>query len=224
MDRVTLVKNAYNKELYDNLYDSIIMNSNFKGHLYNKFIFGLDDKKIDILINKIFESLKENDKRKILDVSIETGVLNIPIYKSIKNLKVIALDDGLPNTEIAKKRCENLNAKNISFVEGNAYNLPFKDETFSCVISINGFNTFINKPKAFNEIYRVLKPGGTFIGSFYIRDENSLRDFFRIFASKKILKKYYYSTSDVIEKYTKKYDIEEIGNVGSIIYFTMKKR
>jgi SAM-dependent methyltransferase len=37
------------------------------------------------------------------------------------------------------------------------------------VVSMNGFHAFPNKKKAFQETWRVLKPGGTFIACFYIK-------------------------------------------------------
>ena len=110
MDRSEVVKDAYLKYGDENnKYDSIIMNSSFKGSLYNTFIFGLNDKKINKLINKMFESIKENDNRKILDVSLNTGVINLPIYNSVNRLKVKALDNGLPNIGVAKKRIKDMN-------------------------------------------------------------------------------------------------------------------
>ena len=42
-----------------------------------------------------------------------------------------------------------------------------EDESVDTVVSMNGFHTFLDKQKAFHEIWRVLKPGGDFIACFY---------------------------------------------------------
>lgn len=50
------------------------------------------------------------------------------------------------------------------------------DESYDIVVSMNGFHAFPDKKKAFQETWRVLKPGGTFIGCFYIRGKSKRTD------------------------------------------------
>ena len=45
-------------------------------------------------------------------------------------------------------------------------------------MSLNGFHTFLDKDAACCETYRVLKPGGTFCGCFYIQGQNRRTDWF----------------------------------------------
>ncbi|VUX40026.1 Methyltransferase domain protein [Blautia luti] len=47
------------------------------------------------------------------------------------------------------------------------------------VVSMNGFHAFLDKQKAFHEIWRVLKPGGDFIACFYIRGKGGFLYRFR---------------------------------------------
>lgn len=49
--------------------------------------------------------------------------------------------------------------KHISFVQGDVGKLPMENETFDMVLSMNGFHTFPDKDKAFQETWRVLKKG-----------------------------------------------------------------
>lgn len=51
----------------------------------------------------------------------------------------------------------------IDFREGSAEVLPFPDNTFDVVISNGVFNLVVDKPKALQEVFRVLKPGGRFM-------------------------------------------------------------
>lgn len=49
---------------------------------------------------------------------------------------------------------------------GDVGALPFADGAFDIVLSLNGFHAFPDKEVAYREVFRVLKPGGTFCGCF----------------------------------------------------------
>ena len=49
---------------------------------------------------------------------------------------------------------------NVEFRLGEVENLPVEDSTVDVVISNCVINLSTDKPKAFKEIFRVLKPGG----------------------------------------------------------------
>ncbi len=52
---------------------------------------------------------------------------------------------------------------NLEFIEGNAVNLLFEDNTFDLVLNIESSHCYIDLEKFFSEVERVLKPGGTFL-------------------------------------------------------------
>lgn len=56
--------------------------------------------------------------------------------------------------------------------------LPYGDNTFDIVLSLNGFHAFPDKEAAYAEVFRVLKPGGIFYGAFYIQGESARTDWF----------------------------------------------
>lgn len=59
----------------------------------------------------------------------------------------------------------------ISAIFADAHNLPFRDNYADVIVSRGSFHFWENKKQAFNEIYRVLKPGGVaFIGRGFARD------------------------------------------------------
>ena len=64
----------------------------------------------------------------------------------------------------------------IKCIQGDVSNLKMNDESYDIVVSMNGFHAFPDKKKAFQETWRVLKPGGTFIGCFYIRGKSKRTD------------------------------------------------
>ena len=52
------------------------------------------------------------------------------------------------------------------FVQMDAQALDFRDSTFDVLLSISTFEHFSDPPKALDEMYRVLRPGGTALISF----------------------------------------------------------
>ena len=80
--------------------------------------------------------------------------------------------------ETAQKRAQYAGIKNVSFVQGDVGALPFEDESFDLVLSLNGFHAFPDKETAYRETYRVLKKGGTFCGCFYIHGGCRRTDWF----------------------------------------------
>lgn len=74
----------------------------------------------------------------------------------------------------AKKRFDGYT--HIKCIQGDVSYLKMNDESYDIVVSMNGFHAFPDKKKAFQETWRVLKPGGTFIGCFYIRGKSKRTD------------------------------------------------
>jgi ubiquinone/menaquinone biosynthesis C-methylase UbiE len=76
--------------------------------------------------------------------------------------KVTGLDMTEPMILKAGQNCAKLKFKNVEFVLGDIEAMPFDDKIFDVVISNCVLNLVPDKSKAFNEIFRVLKPGGHF--------------------------------------------------------------
>lgn len=62
----------------------------------------------------------------------------------------------------ARKSAASLGLDNLEFREGRAENLPVADESVDLVISNGVLNLVPDKLRAYQEIHRVLKPGGRF--------------------------------------------------------------
>jgi arsenite methyltransferase len=76
--------------------------------------------------------------------------------------KVIGIDFTEEMIEKARKNNEKLGYKNVEFIYGDIDNLPIEDNSTDVVVSNCVLNLVPDKTKAFNEIYRILKPGGHF--------------------------------------------------------------
>ena len=124
--------------------------------------------------------------------------------------------------DIAQKR---LTQPNINFIKGDVGNLPFQDNYFDIVLSMNGFHAFPDKDKAFKEIYRVLKKGGFFIGCFYIKGESRITDWLinTVLSKKGWFSPPFYTKDEVIKLLSSKYFNINLNNDGSIVYFNCIK-
>lgn len=74
--------------------------------------------------------------------------------------KIIGLDFSKNMLEVAKEKKLTNNLDNISFVHGDAMNLPYADHTFDYVTIGFGLRNVPNYEQVLQEMYRVTKPGG----------------------------------------------------------------
>ena len=160
------------------VYDGIITRSTLLGKLMDSLIWGLDREGAAQWINEALAPIPEGFAGSLLEVPVGTGVLTMPLYRSCPEAKINCLDVSPDMMENAKKRAEALGLDKLSFVKGDVGALPFADDSFDVVLSLNGFHAFPDKEAAFRETCRVLKPGGTFCGCFYIAGEFGRTDWF----------------------------------------------
>ena len=94
---------------------------------------------------------------KVLDVACGTGNASIPAAKA--GGEVTGLDLTPKLLEQARERASEEGVE-IEFIEGDAEDLSFEDETFDAVTSVFGSMFAPDHRKAAAEMARVLKPGG----------------------------------------------------------------
>jgi len=84
--------------------------------------------------------------------------------------KVIGIDMTPEMIERANTNKQKLGFENIEFKLGDIENMPVENNSIDVVISNCVLNLVPDKAKAFNEIYRVLKPGAHFCVSDIVND------------------------------------------------------
>ena len=97
-----------------------------------------------------------------LDVAGGTGDLTYYMSKQVGPSGKIVLSDINPDMlEQGRQRLIDRGiAGNVEFLEANAEELPFDDNSFHCVTIAFGLRNVTDKLKALKSMYRVLKPGG----------------------------------------------------------------
>jgi len=100
----------------------------------------------------------------VLDLGCGSGAFTPFIARTVGDKgKVYALDiqaDMLKQLENKLSKPENKDIKNIKLIEGNAYELPFEDNSLDLVNMVTVLQEIPDRNRALQEVKRVLKPGG----------------------------------------------------------------
>ena len=122
-------------------------------------------------VANIIKNIPNNDK--VIDVACGTGDLAIEINKKI-NKNITGIDFCYEMLKIAKKK-----TKELTFINGDATNLPLKDNSFDILTIAFGIRNIPERKKALKEFYRVLKKKGyLIILEFSIPDNFLFRFYF----------------------------------------------
>ena len=167
-DRKQEIQASY-KQLgeFGNFYDKILLRKGFGGKLANTLMWGFNEETTAEWIGGWQAGIPDDFSGRLLEVPIGTGVLTMPVYQRLPDAEFTCLDYSVQMMENAKKRAKSMDLSNVSFLQGDVGKLPFQDESFDIVLSLNGFHAFPDKEAAYSETFRVLKKGGTFCGCFY---------------------------------------------------------
>ena len=171
MTRRDQIKSAYRLTGSNaGFYDGMMTYSTLPGKAICRLVWNMDGEKNLAYLEKALSGIPEDFGGKLLEVPVGTGVLTMPVYRELPDADITCVDYSPDMMNTARKRAEALGIGNVRFMQGDVGALPFADESFDIVLSLNGFHAFPDKEAAYRETFRVLKKGGTFCGCFYIRD------------------------------------------------------
>jgi ubiquinone/menaquinone biosynthesis C-methylase UbiE len=202
-------------------YDGMMTYSKPLGKAVCRLVWNMDGEKSATYINKALAGIPENFFGKLLEVPVGTGVLTMPVYATLPRAEITCLDYSPDMMATAKHRAPD----NVQFVQGDVGKLPFENGSFDIVLSMNGFHAFPDKEAAYRETFRVLKPGGTFCGCFYIKGQNGRTDWFveKMYTQKGFFTPPFETLSGLRERLSQMYDTAEVSAVEGIVCFTCKK-
>ncbi|MBR0136296.1 MAG: class I SAM-dependent methyltransferase, partial [Clostridia bacterium] len=161
MTRKEQIKSAYRQLCGSaSFYDGMMTYSTLPGKAVCRLVWNMNGEKNLEYLTRALSGVPEDFSGRLLEVPVGTGVLTMPVYKELPAADITCLDYSADMMNTAKRRAEAAGLKNVAFVQGDVGELPFPDESFDIVLSLNGFHAFPDKEAAYRETYRVLKKGG----------------------------------------------------------------
>jgi ubiquinone/menaquinone biosynthesis C-methylase UbiE len=98
----------------------------------------------------------------VLEIACGTGIVTRRLRDSVPtSTKIVATDLNEAMIDYAKPKFGS--DENVEWKTADATELPFADASFDAVVCQFGLMFFPDKPRAAGEVYRVLKPGGSFL-------------------------------------------------------------
>ena len=135
----------------------------------------------------LIKSMTESDYKRSLEIGVGTGKFAVPL-----NIKI--------GVEPCPQMAHKAKKQGVSVISSIAEHLPFKDNTFDFILMVTTVCFVDDVLKSFEEAYRTLKPGGSFIVAYV--DKNS--ELGRRYELKKGKSRFYqeatfYGTEDILK-------------------------
>ncbi len=131
------------------------------------------------LVPMLFEPYAEKTSRhvaarpvsRVLETAAGTGALTRALAARLPRSAAIVATDL--NQAMLDRAASVGTSRPVEFRQADATRLPFADESFDAVVCQFGAMFFPDKPAAFAEMRRVLRPGGTFVFTVWDRIEDN---------------------------------------------------
>ena len=209
MNRHDEIKNAYKylgKEA--TFYDGMITCSTLPGKAVCGLVWSMNKEKNDRYLELALSAIPEDFSGTLLEVPVGTGVLTMPVYRTLPKADVTCLDYSPDMMAQAKRRAPD----NVS-------------GSFDIVLSLNGFHAFPDKEAAYAETFRVLKPGGVFCGCFYVAGENRRTDWFvdKLYTPKGFFTPPYETAASLRNRLAGMYETAEVQTVEAMACFRCRR-
>ncbi|WP_147678253.1 bifunctional demethylmenaquinone methyltransferase/2-methoxy-6-polyprenyl-1,4-benzoquinol methylase UbiE [Algibacter pacificus] len=144
------------KEQVTQMFDTI--SGDYDG-LNRVISFGIDIK----WRKKVVKIVKDSNPDSILDVATGTGDLAINLAETNAS-RIVGFDISNGMLEIGKTKVtkKGLDSR-VEMILGDGESMPFEDNSFDAITVAFGVRNFESLEDGLKEIYRVLKPKGTFV-------------------------------------------------------------
>ncbi|MBK7889582.1 MAG: 3-demethylubiquinone-9 3-O-methyltransferase [Bdellovibrionales bacterium] len=133
------------------------------------------------VLEKMRGHFRERSDVRLLDIGCGAGFLTNEMAGH--GFHVTGLDQSLQSLEVAKRYDA---TKSVDYVTGDAYSLPFADQSFDAVSAMDFLEHIDDPLRAIREMSRVLKPGGLFF--FHTFNRNRLAQLVIIQLVEKLVK------------------------------------
>ena len=164
MERKDAIRSAYRMTGSNSFYDGMITCSTPSGKAVCRLVWDMNKAECDDYLEKALSGIPEGFSGKLLEVHVGTGILTMPVYKTLPDTDIV---NGIDYSEVSVERAQKLNRSAIAcgcceVQQGDVSELGFKDAQFDLVTAFETVYVWPGLPRCFGEVFRVLRPGGTF--------------------------------------------------------------
>jgi ubiquinone/menaquinone biosynthesis C-methylase UbiE len=106
----------------------------------------------------------------ILDLGAGPGLLSVEIFRKMPQATILGIDPLIKMLQLAKGNVKNADFQTFEPVIGVSENIPLKDNTVDIIASRFSLPYWTQPNKSFQEMMRVLKPGGKVVLEALNRD------------------------------------------------------
>ena len=122
---------------FSKFFDRMMTNADLPARLALKIFWGLDEVAYEKFLAQAFVGVPKNFSGRMLEVPVGTGVLSLPLYKNLDGAEIFCVDYSDKMLNAAKERARQMNLRGVQFLQGDVANLPFEDNFFDVVLSVN---------------------------------------------------------------------------------------
>lgn len=225
MERRDAIRGAYRLTGGNGFYDGMITCSTPSGRAVCRLVWDMDKAECDEYLTRALAGIPDDFSGRLLEVPVGTGVLTMPLYRTLPRAEITCLDYSPDMMAQAQEKARRLEVKNVTFRQGDVGALPYEDESFDAVLSLNGFHAFPDKEAAYRETFRVLRPGGTFCGCFYVQGSCRRTDWFvrHVYEKAKFFTPPYETADSLKARLKSLYAEAEVGSLKGIAWFVCRK-
>ena len=225
MERRDAIRGAYRLTGSGGFYDGMITCSTPSGRAVCRLVWDMDKAECDEYLTRALAGIPDDFSGRLLEVPVGTGVLTMPLYRTLPRAEITCLDYSPDMMAQAQEKARRLEVKNVTFRQGDVGALPYEDESFDAVLSLNGFHAFPDKEAAYRETFRVLRPGGTFCGCFYVQGSCRRTDWFvrHVYEKAKFFTPPYETADSLKARLKSLYAEAEVGSLKGIAWFVCRK-
>ena len=225
MERKEAIGSAYRLTGSNSFYDGMITCSTLSGKAVCRLVWDMNKANNDAYLENALSGIPAHFSGRLLEVPVGTGILTMPVYGTLPKADITCLDYSADMMRQAQEKANWLHLHNVTFRQGDVGALPYEDGIFDIVLSLNGFHAFPDKEAAYREVFRVLKPGGTFCGCFYVAGEQKRTDWFirHIYEKAGFFTPPYETVSSLKARLEGMYADVDMGNLKSMAWFNCRK-